>query len=162
MQNINGENEMSTVIDKLNETILKQYNVSITAEITIFKDNYESQEGEYSNSYIEITKGILTDAENLSYDLINLTQNYITDVLDMEYNDGMIEESLTNSFGLCKFWLCTQVNEDNKNPTENQIIMWEEAHELLFIKDMCVRIKINDTRVSNDLLFDLMFKDQLK
>jgi len=150
---------MDTVIKKLNKEITKKYVISADSKVTIYQDSYENGDGTYTNSIITPTEKIITDAENMSVDLTRFIQDYIANVLNIEYVPSMIKDSLIYSGDFFKMCLCVQVDMNDRTPTDEQIELWKEGTEALFIKDVSLRIEFNSTRVTNDLLYALMFNE---
>lgn len=156
------ESKMSA-LEKINSLVASHYVVIIQSDTEVFVDDYENGEGESRNSWVNDTNTFKLTTETLSSGLKDAIREYYLNVLELNYTDDELRESLGSYLDQTYFYTHSKlVDVDNTKPSKQQISLWQDGEEELFTHSTTVTISINGIDIPCELLTDLLFPEEEK
>ena len=147
---------MNSAIQRLNKEICEDYTVSIVCDRSRMLDLYE--EGEVEEVFF--TEGFYQRSFDTNpHDLSSYLKATIENVLVHYTQYNNFEECIDKNFDNdCdgEFIVCRHVNEQNDDPSEEDIELWKKGDVNLYAQYTRIKVKVNDKLIDFDLIRDLV------
>ena len=147
---------MNPTIQRLNKEICEDYTVSIVCDRSRMLDLYE--EGEVEEVFF--TEGFYQRSFDTNpHDLSSYLKATIENVLVHYTQYNNFEECIDKNFDNdCdgEFIVCRHVNEQNDDPSEEDIELWKKGDVNLYAQYTRIKVKVNDRLIDFDLIRDLV------
>lgn len=143
-----------------NKYTKKSYTIKFDGWVDVFEDDYKDGQLEYVNCWSIPKKEI--ELETLdTIESKHLIKNAIIDFLNNEilfYDNKITPDKISDNITVIDNRVCTiqLANNENFEPTKNQIELWKNSDLMLYVQDISIAISINNIDVSETDLYNIL------
>ena len=138
--------------NKINELINESCIVEISGFTDVSNDSYSEGCGSIVNYF---------DNDRIKFTLntlVNFKEIIKAKILDyLENNIYFFDKVSEDYFTICddRLCICQQVNNNNREPTDNEYKLFKQDKITLYIQDISIYISVNGTNFNEDILREI-------
>ena len=145
------------IIDRLNEVILERYHILIESNVSVFEHGHNSVEARFVDNYDNPSATYTSDVENLVTDLKTYLSEYIELIVGLIVLPEDLKQVISDEEQHTGFFLTCYMNEWDNYPTVEEFERWTDGECFLYVNDVSIMVSINGSKISNAILYDLIF-----
>ncbi len=145
------------IIERLNEVILTQYHIEIISNVNVFEHPFGAEDDKFVEVYDNPSAKYTSDQEHLTTDLLDYILEYIDLIVGVKLTPQQLKEKLGSAEEPVGFWLSILAKYDGHEPSKAELKKWERGELIIYAHDISIDVVINGSKISNTILFDLMF-----
>ena len=145
------------IIDRLNEVILEKYHILIESDVSVFEHTHNSEEARFVDNYTNPSASYTSNVDNLVCDLKTYLLEYIELIAGSIVFPDDLKTIIAEEEQHVGFFLTNYINDQGHCPSVEEFERWTNGGCLLYVHDVAITVSINGSKISNTILYDLIF-----
>jgi len=148
-------------IQKIQNLVSDTFTVEISSFVDVYQDSYEDGELDYVNHWSNEKVLWHVEPENLREELLVNLEEYFEKELLVDFDLDSLKDELINYADDEFLWTNKFVDVDNCEPSEEEIAAWKRNELMLYNQNINIRITINGKSLTSELIYELLFEEEL-